>query len=192
MKLKEKNDLLEGVVVSSLKELSTLYSKETKEEYVFEFWHNMRAKDKDGNQCFAGVIDVRRIAKNGKVESFKRLYDRMIVQRPNIGTVEVPKYGKQANYEEARQTILLEIIAKSISGFALGMAVRTKDEIEQFNEVIKQPKTEDEVFALGYKHSYVIPERFKNLDGTYSVPDIKEIPEEFRGTVVKAKEILWN
>ena len=148
MKLKEKNDLLEEVVGSSFKELSKLYSKEVEAGYTFEYWHNMRHLDLAKNQCFTGVVDVRVTNENGKVVSFKRLYDRMIVQRPNIGTLEVPKYGKQANYEEARSIVLRELLSKSLAGFALGMAQRTKDEIEQFNEIVKQPKTEEETFKL--------------------------------------------
>ena len=192
MKLKDKNDILEQVIVSSLKELSKLYSKEASTDYVFEYWHNVRHLDLDKNVCFSGVIDVRATNDKGKVISFKRLYDRMIIQRRNIGTVEVPKYGKQENYEEARAITLAEILSKSIAGFVLGMAVRTKDEIEQFNKVIEQPKTEEEVFALGYKYSFVIPERFKNSDGTYSVPDDVLIPDHFWGKMVEGNTIYWN
>lgn len=199
MKYKDKNDILEEVLTTSLKELSRLYSKETGSPYIFEFWHNARAKDKDKNQCFSAVIDVRRFDENGKVNSFKRVYDRMVIQRPNIaknqdGTtnIEKPSYGKQVNYEETRNAILREILSKAIGGFALGMAVRSKEEIEQFNEVVEQPLTEDESFDLGYKHSFIIPEKFKNPDGTYSVPDDKQIPQEFWGKVVTSREIVWN
>lgn len=148
MKLKEKNDLLEQVVESSLKELSKLYSKEVESPYTFEYWHNMRHLDSAKNQCFSGVVDVRVTDDKGKVLSFKRLYDRMIIQRPNIGTLELPKYGKQANYEEARSIVLRELLSKSVAGFALGMAQRTKDQIEQFNQVLVQPLTEEETSKL--------------------------------------------
>lgn len=145
MKLKETNDVLEKVIADSLSQLSKVYSEtqDNKEiKFIFEFWNNVRHLDLDKNICYTGVIDVRaeKQITGGKTQvvSFKRLYDKMIVHRPNIGTPEQPKYGKQLNFEESRNAVLREIIGKSVSGLALGLAQRTKEQIEEFNKVVNE------------------------------------------------------
>jgi hypothetical protein len=153
-KLKESNDILEKILHSSLNELSTEYSKQAGVTHVFDFWHNVRQYDKDKNQCSIFVMDVRATVPNedktkeDKVVSFKRLYDKMIIQRPNIGTVENPKYGKQQNFEESRNAVLREIFGKSVAGLAMGLAVRSKEEIQDFNKIVDAPITPDEAFDI--------------------------------------------
>jgi hypothetical protein len=137
MKLKEVNDALQKVVDDTLSQLSTAYSKQTQEEYIFKLWSGVNQLDKDKNLCYAAVIDVRREV-DGKVDSFKTLYDKWIVQRPNIGTLEKPKYGKQLNVEESRNTVLREIIAKSIAGMLMALSQQTKEQIEEFNQIANQ------------------------------------------------------
>lgn len=165
--LKERNDILEKVIDDSLSELSHLYSKETGEDFKFEYWTITNAKDLDKNICIQGVLDVRRIT-NGKVDSAKRLFDRMLIQRENtnfeivdqtdeegnttqikVYNTEKPTYGKQRNMEESRNAILRELLAKCVSGFALGMAIRTKDQIVEFNSLKEtHPLTPDEAFQV--------------------------------------------
>lgn len=159
IKVKESNDVLEEIILSSLKELSKLYSKQTGEKVVFDLYHNVRAYDRDMNLCFKQVLDVRSVDDNGKVTSYKNLYDRMVVQRPNTGTPANPKYGKQLNMEEARKTTLREVLSKAIAGFALGMAARTKDQIEDFNlHLLKNdyPVLEEDAFKIEDQDKYPV------------------------------------
>lgn len=156
MTLKETNNLLEEVIDNSLAELSRLYSKQVGEKTKFEFWTLTHSLDLDKNQTVQFVLDVRAITPEGKVRSWKRIFDRMTIQRENIArnedgsyNTEKPEYAKkQRNFEESRNTVLRELLAKSLSGFALGMAVRTKDEIVAFNDVDKLPVTEDEAYKV--------------------------------------------
>lgn len=139
MTLKDKNNILEDLIDASLRQLSKEYSKQEGEPHLFEYWSNTRALDKDKNVCFQAVLDVRVMNVEGKVLSFKRVYDRWLVQRTNTGTVDEPKYGKQLNMEEHRNTCLREVLGKAIGGFALNMALRTKEQIQElYSEVEKE------------------------------------------------------
>ena len=68
--------------------------------------------------------------------------------------VENPKYGKQLNMEEHRNTCLREVLGKAIGGFALGMALRTKEQLQDLYSQVEDPEeynllypaTKDEAF----------------------------------------------
>lgn len=147
MKLKDENNLLESVLLSSLTQLSKEYTKQVNQTgvtYIFDYYNQDNILDNDKNICYSGIVDVRAEGPDGKVLSYKNLYDKWQVRRENTGTVEEPTYGKQQNIEEARNRVLKQIIGQGIAGLALGLASRTKDEIEEFNKVTEEPLTEEE------------------------------------------------
>lgn len=138
MKLKDKNDVMQEAIEGSLKELSQVFGTVHKINSFFSYWTNMKFLDKDKNLCVRGVMDFGVTDDKGKVISFKKLIDRALVLRENIGTLEVPKYGKQLGYEELRRKMLSEIIGKSIAGLAMTLVEQTAEQIEEFNKLVPQ------------------------------------------------------
>ncbi len=145
MKLKDKNDVVQMLVEDSYRELSRVVTEQNKVTTNFAFWINSRFLDKDKNICVRGALDVSIANDDGKVTSFKLLMDRALVLRKNEATKEdnsvdtdKPKYGKQQGYEELRRIILSEIVGKGVTGLALGLAEKTKEQIEEFNALIPE------------------------------------------------------